>query len=103
MFDSTDGFTYSGGTEASPGTGQWHRHAYANEYITFDAGNTHQQNTGKYHNHANPIALRYLLGDHIDLVAATNTYAESSTIATKHSPILGWVRDGLPIYGPMVM
>jgi hypothetical protein len=100
LYDPTDGFSYSGGTEASPGTGQWHREAYANEAITFDAGNTHQQNTGKYHNHANPIALRYLLGDHIDLNPTTNTYAESTSAVTKHSPILGWIRDGLPIYGP---
>lgn len=100
MFDPTDGFTYSGGTEASPGTGQWHRDAYFNESITFDPGNTHQQNTGKYHNHANPIALRYLLGDHVDFNSATKTYSESTATPTKHSPIIGWMRDGYPVYGP---
>ncbi|MGC4014161.1 MAG: YHYH protein [Luteolibacter sp.] len=100
MFDPTDGFTYSGGTEASPGTGQWHRDAYFNEGITFDPGNTHQQNTGKYHNHANPIALRYLLGDHVDFNSATKTYSESTATPTKHSPIIGWMRDGYPVYGP---
>lgn len=100
MYDATDGFSYANGTESSPGTGQWHRHAFANEFITFDAGNTHQQNTGKYHNHANPLALRYLLGDHVDLNPTTNTYSESTEVPAKHSPLLGWLRDGYPIYGP---
>ena len=99
LFDPTDAFTYSNGTEASPGTGQWHRSAYANEKVTFDPGNTHQQNTGKYHNHANPLALRYLLGDHVD-IDSSKLYSESTAGATKHSPILGWVRDGYPLYGP---
>ncbi len=100
IFDPSDGWSYANGAEASPGTGQWHRDAYVNESITFDAGNTHQQNTGKYHNHANPIALRYLTGDHIEINPSTNTYFESSSAPTKHSPILGWMRDGYPIYGP---
>ena len=100
MYDPSDGFSYSGGSEASPGTGQWHRDAYINEAITFDVGNSHQQNTGQYHNHADPIALRYLLGDNI-VMTVSNTFAENVTNQNlKHSPILGWVRDGLPIYGP---
>ena len=100
MFDPTDGWSYSGGSEASPGTGQWKRDAFVNEAITFDAGNSHQQNTGTYHNHANPIALRYLLGDNI-VLNTTNGYNENVTnLNLKHSPIIGWIRDGLPIYGP---
>jgi len=100
VFDPTDGFSYSGGSESSPGTGQWHRDAYINEAITFDVGNSHQQNTGTYHNHADPIALRYLLGDNI-LKTSTNTYVENITnLNLKHSPVLGWARDGYPIYGP---
>ncbi len=100
VFDPTDGYSYSGGSEASPGTGQWHRDAYINEAITFDVGNSHQQNTGTYHNHADPIALRYLLGDNI-LKTSTNTYVENVTnLNLKHSPVLGWARDGYPIYGP---
>ncbi len=100
LFDPTDAFSYANGAEASPGTGQWHRDAYVNEGFTFDPGNSHQQNTGKYHNHADPIALRYLLGDHVDFNPSTKTYSESTSAPTKHSPILGWVRDGLPLYGP---
>jgi len=99
IYDPTDGFSYANGTESSPGTGQWHRDAYMNEKITFDPGNTHEQNTGKYHNHANPLALRYLLGDHVDFNPTTKAYTESTT-SPNHSPILGWMRDGLPIYGP---
>ena len=100
MFDPTDGWSYSGGSEASPGTGQWKRDAFVNEAITFDAGNSHQQNTGTYHNHANPIALRYLLGDNV-VINTTNGYSENLTnVNLKHSPLLGWVRDGYPIYGP---
>ena len=100
MFDPTDGWSYSGGSEASPGTGQWKRDAFVNEAITFDAGNSHQQNTGTYHNHANPIALRYLLGDNI-VINNTNGYNENvANTNLKHSPLLGWIRDGYPIYGP---
>ena len=100
MFDALDGFVWTGSTESGGGAGQWRRAAYANEYITFDTGNTHQQNSGTYHNHANPIALRFLLGDHIDQNPGTKLYSESINAVTKHSPILGWVRDGLPMYGP---
>ena len=100
LFDPTDGWSYSSGGEASPGTGQWHRDAYVNESVTFDPGNTHQQNTGKYHNHADPLALRYLAGDHVDYNATTKAYSESTAAPTQHSPILGWMRDGYPIYGP---
>jgi hypothetical protein len=65
MFDALDGFVWTGTTETGGGSGQWHRSAYVNEIVTMDPSNTHQQNTGTYHNHANPIALRYILGDHV--------------------------------------
>ena len=101
LFDPMDGYSYSGGTETSPGTGQWHRDAYVNEAITFDKGFSHQQNTGKYHNHADPLALRYLLGDNVTFNNTSKVYAEGNTAApTKHSPILAWMLDGLPLYGP---
>src|SRR6185436_3238588 len=29
-----------------------------------------------------------------------NRYSESPSTPTKHSPIVAWVRDGLPLYGP---
>jgi hypothetical protein len=103
MFNSWDAFYWNGSAEAASmggNTGYWNRDAYVNEGATFDPGNAHQQNTGTYHYHANPIALRYQLGDHVEYDAAARTYSESTNAITKHSPILGWVGDGNPIYGP---
>ena len=100
MFDSRDGFVWTGTGESGMGTGYWNREAYVNEGATFDPGYAHQENTGTHHYHANPIALRYLLGDHVDFDETTRKYRESSTPVTRHSPILGWVRDGFPVYGP---
>ncbi len=108
MFDATDAFSYShvNSRDADPrgGIGQgdriWNRDALVNEGRTFDAALAHQQNRGTYHYHTQPIALRYLLGDHVDLDAASQTYRESSVAPTKHSPILGWLQDGYPLYGP---
>lgn len=108
MFDAGDAFSYSheNGRDADPrgGIGQgdrlWNRDALMNEGRTFDAALAHQQNRGTYHYHTQPIALRYLLGDHVDFDTATKTYHESKSAAQKHSPILGWMQDGYPLYGP---
>ena len=101
MFNSWDAFYWNGTADTSgAGVGYWNRDAYVNEGATFDAGNAHQQNTGTYHYHANPIALRYLLGDHVSYEPATKTYSESTNAVTKHSPILAWVGDGFPLYAP---
>lgn len=105
MFDSRDAFSYSNanGADAAPGTafagdGVWNRDAWVNEGVTFDAANAHQAGP-TYHYHANPPALRHRLGDHVTYHAATNRYTEDPA-APRHSPILGWVRDGFPVYGP---
>jgi hypothetical protein len=101
MFNSWDAF-YWNGTEDTQGTGNggfWNRDAYVNEGVTFDPANAHQPQGGQYHYHANPPALRYFLGDHVNFDAATDTYSEAAN-APAHSPILGWVADGCPIYGP---
>jgi hypothetical protein len=107
LFDSNDAFSYStaNSSDAGPmtafsGDGIWNRDAWVNEGLTMDPANAHQQNTGRYHYHALPIALRYLLGDHVDFNATNKTYAESAAPVTKHSPILGWIQDGFPLYGP---
>ena len=108
LFDASDAFSYShqDGRDADPraGIGQgdriWNRDAYVNEAKTFDASYGHQQNWGRYHYHAEPIALRYQLGDHVDFDSATKAYRESGSAPAKHSPILGWMHDGYPIYGP---
>jgi hypothetical protein len=109
LFDANDAFSYShaNGRDADPraGIGQgdhiWNRDAYVNEARTFDAALAHQQNWGRYHYHAEPLALRYLLGDHVDFDPATRTYHESAAVPARHSPIIGWMQDGYPLYGPI--
>ena len=101
MFDSRDGYYWNGSADTSgSGTGYWNREAYVNEGVTFDPGYAHQEQTGTHHYHADPIALRYVLGDHVDYNPTTKTYSESTNAVTIHSPLLGWVRDGYPVYGP---
>lgn len=106
MFDSRDAFSYStaNATDATPtngitGDGIWNRDGYHNEGVTFDPALAHQAGNN-YHYHAQPIGLRFQLGDHVDYNATTNRYTESAAAVTKHSPVLGWAADGLPIYGP---
>jgi hypothetical protein len=100
MFNSWDAFTWNGSADAANTTGYWNRDAYVNEGATFDPAYAHQPQDGTYHYHAAPIALRYLLGDHVDYNATTKTYSELTNPVTRHSPILGWVKDGYPVYGP---
>ena len=97
LFDIRDAFYWNGTADAA-GTGNWNRDAFVNESVTFDNAGAHQAGNN-HHYHANPKALRYLLGDHVDYTPSTNTYTERSD-APHHSPILAWVRDGLPLYGP---
>jgi len=104
MFDSRDAFSYStsngeDGDPSNPGIGDnvWLRDAYINEGVTFDNAFAHQAGP-TYHYHANPPGLRHLLGDSVSYDSSTNTYTELAN--GSHSPILGWCRDGLPIYGP---
>lgn len=101
MFDGQDGYYWNGTAEAQSGTGGlWNRDAYPEEGVSFDPGNAHQEQTGTYHYHANPLALRFQLGDNVTYNAVSKTWSESVAAPTKHSPILGWVKDGYPIYGP---
>ncbi|MDE0839466.1 MAG: YHYH protein, partial [Kiritimatiellae bacterium] len=99
MFDSRDDFSYSNGAgnDTPNGGGRWNRDAYFNEFLTFDASYAHQAN-GNYHYHASPPALRHQLGDSVDYIASSNVYTENFN--GKHSPILGWNQDGLPLFGP---
>ncbi len=97
MFDIRDAFYWNGTTDVQ-GMGNWNRDAYVNESVTFDNAGAHQAGNN-HHYHANPRALRYLLGDHVDYNATTNVYSENPT-NLHHSPILAWVKDGYPIYGP---
>jgi YHYH protein len=106
MFDSRDAYSYvnSSATDATPtngltGDGIWNRDGWYNEGVSFDPALAHQAGNN-YHYHAHPIGLRYQLGDHVDYNSSTNTYTESASTPTKHSPIVSWAADGLPIYGP---
>ncbi len=100
MFNSWDAYTWNGTTDAQNTTGYWNRDAYVNEGPSFDPAYAHQPGDGTYHYHADPIALRYLMGDHVTFNATTKTYSEATTTPTQHSPLLGWVSDGYPVYGP---
>jgi hypothetical protein len=101
MFNSWDAYTWDAisNEDVQNITGYWNRDAYVNEGVTFDPNNAHQAN-GQYHYHANPPALRYQLGDHVDFNSLTKIYTESTNTPTEHSPILAWVGDGDPLYGP---
>src|SRR3984957_4706595 len=101
MFNSWDAYSWStvSNTDAQNITGYWNRDAYVNEGASFDPNNAHQAG-GQYHYHANPPALRYQLGDHVDFNSATKIYIESTNTPAKHSPILAWTSDGFPVYGP---
>lgn len=105
-FDNRDAFSYStaSNTDASPmnglrGDGVWNREAYHNEGQTFDPAFAHQAMTN-HHYHANAPAVRHQLGDHVEFNATTKLYTESSGPVTAHSPIVAWLQDGLPVYGP---
>ncbi|HEV2328325.1 MAG TPA: YHYH protein [Verrucomicrobiae bacterium] len=102
MFNSWDAYTWDPTNQMNERniTGYWNRDAYVNEGVTFDPGNAHQQGTGVYHYHADPLGLRYLLGDHVDYNPNTKTFSEDTNAPVKHSPILAWTADGIPLYGP---
>jgi hypothetical protein len=109
VYNTSDGFSYSysNSKDATPnggigsGDGYWNRDAWTNEYVSFDYALNHPQPQGQYHAHANPIAIRYQLGDNVNYNSTTKNYSENTgTTNFKHSPILGWMNDGLPLYGP---
>ncbi|MDB4500641.1 sulfatase-like hydrolase/transferase, partial [Akkermansiaceae bacterium] len=106
LFDSRDAFSYdtSQGVDDGPGAGGavngddvWNRDAYVNESDTFDSAFAHQAGANQ-HYHANAPAIRHFLGDSVDYDPTTNIYTENFN--NQHSPIIGWFRDGLPLYGP---
>jgi hypothetical protein len=109
IYNTSDGFSYSvsNSKDASPnanigpGDGIWNRDALPNEGGSFDYAFNHPQPSGQYHAHANPIGVRYVLSDNINYDSSTKMYTENTSATNwKHSPIIGWVNDGLPLYGP---
>lgn len=103
MFNSWDAYYWNGSEDVASsgsGVGYWNRDAYVNEGVSFDPGYAHQQQSGTYHYHADPVGLRYLLGDNVTFDSITKIYAESTNAPTHHSPLLAWTQDGFPLYGP---
>lgn len=109
LYNTSDGFSYSyaNSKDASPiagigpGDGVWNRDAWPNEGGSFDYALNHPQPSGQYHAHANPIGVRYVLGDNISYDTTSKLYYENTnTTNFRHSPLIGWVNDGLPLYGP---
>ena len=102
MYNSWDANYWNGSGDTNGGSGvgyYWRRDAYVNEGVSFDPSNAHQDQSGTYHYHANPPALRYLLGDEVSYNSTNDAYTENPT-NLHHSPILAWVNDGYPLYGP---
>jgi hypothetical protein len=102
MYNSWDAYFWNGTNDTNMGSDStyfWRRDAYVNEGVSFDPSNAHQDQSGTYHYHANPPALRYLLGDSVSYNATADAYTETPT-NLHHSPILAWVNDGHPLYGP---
>jgi len=108
IYSTSDGYSYSNsaGADMTPpssfsGDGIWNRDAWPNESGSFDFPLNHPQHSGQYHAHANPIGVRYLLGDNINYDPNTKFYSENTSATNwNHSPIIGWINDGLPLYGP---
>lgn len=107
-YNTSDGYSYSntnnvdGTPNGTVGTGDgiWNRDAFVNEATTFDYALAHNQPSGEYHYHANAITARYLVGDNILYNSTTKNYSENTANTNiQHSPIIGWMKDGLPLYG----
>jgi len=109
IYNTSDGFSYSyaNSKDASPnagigpGDGIWNRDAWPNEKVSFDNAQNHPQPSGQYHAHVTAFGARYLLRDNVLYNETTKQYSENtSTTVFNHSPIIGWINDGLPLYGP---
>jgi hypothetical protein len=74
---------YGAESKSYQNKGKWTYDANATECQFFDKCNGHADKHGRYHSHTNPVCL----------------YNANSTCY--HSPILGYMLDGFPIYGPV--
>jgi len=114
IFSSSDTFSWDN-NEDGTGTGQdtgpgaqagglgdgiWSHDAYITESNTFDKSNAHCAGN-QLHYHAVPMKLRHALGDSVQAVKQANgEYLYSENFNGNHSPIIGWMNDGYPLYGP---
>jgi hypothetical protein len=84
------------GATATAEVRKWVKNRYKKTQSSLDVANGHVFDFGskkQYGIVANPVKLRYLLGDNL-----SSSYQESSPKI--HSKILGYAYDGNPIYGP---
>lgn len=80
-YESADSWDPNSNSNTGTGDNIWNSEAWTNEGPTMDeSGNGHPAN-GAYHYHAIPAGL----------------YDDDNSA---HSPIIGWMADGYPIYGP---
>jgi len=74
IFNASDAMTYNN-------DGVWHRNAYYFEGPGFDNCLGHPQQQGEYHHHVSPTCLY------------------DATDSIHHSPLIGFMFDGYPVYG----
>lgn len=77
----------------------WLRHAGVLADTLVDPANGRPLESGDYRYHVNPLGLRSQLRDNLVYLPRADCYREDPSNA-RHSPILGWTFEGLPVYGP---
>ena len=77
IYNANDGHSYNE-------SGVWYRNAFYWESVSFDGCKGHPDASKIYHNHVNVICM------------SGYNYTDSST----HSPLLGFMFDSNPVYGP---
>ena len=105
MFDYRDGVSYkfstganAGGPLGGTGDGIWNRDAIVAERGGFDCAKAHPA-MGNYHHHQNPSAFNLDLNV---ISSVCSTYPSDGLYViniAEHSPLLGFMYDGFPIYG----
>jgi len=94
--DLEAGRDVDGGDSVEPFRKLWLRHK---PDACVDPSNGWIGRAGDYRYHANPLALRCQLRDNTVYLPRADCYREDVS-NLRHSPILGWTFEGLPIYGP---
>ena len=98
--------------DAEPFRHLWLRHTPVETRGGLDPGNGRPSRNREYRYHGNPLALRSQLRDNVVYLPRTDCFREAAqptpnpslkgreSTSLRHSPILGWTFEGLPIYGP---
>jgi surface protein len=61
----------------------------------------HPQQDGKYHYHKYPTCLKLITGDNTDTEKDKCDKLDLLITNGEHSPLIGFAKDGFPIYGPV--